>query len=235
MKGFKSILIISDTHFPFQHKDTIIFLKKVKEKFKPDKVIHIGDELDYHSISFHASSPDLHSPSDELLKAIEKIKPVYKLFPEVDVIESNHGSLVYRKALHHGLPRAVIKSYREIIKAPKGWRWHFDLTIKMSDGNYVYFTHGKTSSYAKLSQSMGMSTVQGHFHEKFEIIYWASPVGLFFDMKVGCLVDDKSLAMAYNNTNLKRPIIGCAVIINGQPKLVPMIINKRGDWIGEIL
>lgn len=229
-KGFKSILIISDTHFPYQHPDCIQFLKALKSVYGPDKVIHIGDEVDYHSLSFHPSSPELYSSGNELLAAIEAMEPLYDLFPKMDLIESNHGSMVYRKAKHHGIPRSVFKSYRQTLMAPKGWSWHFDLTLEMSNGEKVYFTHGKTSRSGGLSQTMSMSTVQGHYHERFEIFYWANPNGLFFDLRVGCLVDDNSLAMAYNNTNLKRPILGCAIILDGHPKLCPMVLNKNGRW-----
>ena len=230
----KSVLIISDTHFPYQHPDTIRFLTEIKKTYSPDRVVHIGDEIDGHAISFHPSDPDLASPGDELALAIQRLEPLYKLFPKVDVVESNHGSLVYRKGKVHGIPRFVFKSYREVIGAPKGWKWHFDLTIRLSNNQQVYFCHGKSSSPGKLSQSMGMSTVQGHFHERMEIIYWANPNGLFFDMRVGCLIDDKSLAFNYNNTNLKRPLIGTGIILNGQPKLLPMVLDKRGRWIGIV-
>ena len=230
----KSVLIISDTHFPYQHPDTIAFLTAIKKKHKPDRVVHIGDEIDGHAISFHPSDPDLASPGDELALAIQRLQPLYRLFPKVDVVESNHGSLVYRKGKVHGIPRFVFKSYREVIQAPKGWRWHFDLTLKMSNGNDVYFCHGKSSQPGKLSQSMGMSTVQGHFHEQFSINYWANPNGLYFDMKVGCLIHDDSLAFSYNNTNLKRPLIGTGIIIDGHPVLIPMVLDKKGRWTGKL-
>ena len=230
----KSVLIISDTHFPYQHPDTIAFLTAIKKKYKPDRVIHIGDEIDGQSFSFHDADPDLASPGDELTLAISRLKPLYDLFPIVDLLESNHGSLVYRKGKVMGLPRFVFKSYREVICAPKTWRWHFDLTIKLSNGQLCYFCHGKSASPGKLSQSMGMNTIQGHYHEKMEIIYWANPNGLFFDMRVGCLVNDKSLAFNYNNTNLKRPLIGTGIILDGQPLLIPMILNKRGRWITKL-
>lgn len=228
------MLIISDTHFPYQHPDTIAFLKAIKKKYKPDRVIHIGDEIDGHAISFHPSDPDLASPGDELSLAIKRLRPLYKLFPAVDVVESNHGSLVYRKAKVHGIPRSVFKSYREVLGAPPDWNWHFDLTIKLPNGQSCYICHGKSSAPGKLSQSMGMSTIQGHFHERMEIIYWANPNGLYFDMRVGCLINDKSLAYNYNNTNLKRPLIGTGMILNGQPILIPMILDKRGRWIEKI-
>ncbi len=32
---------------------------------------------------------------------------------------------------------------------------------------------------------------------------------------------------------LKRPIIGCGAILDGHPKLLPMILEKGGRWTGE--
>lgn len=228
------VLVIGDLHCPYWHPDTIAFLKAIKQKYNPDRVIQIGDELDYHAISFHEHNPDLLSPGDELKTAIQKLKPLYEMFPSMDLIESNHGSLVYRKGLFHGLPRHVFKSYKEVIEAPKNWHWHFDLTIKLSNGNYCYFHHAKSSDVLATSQSMGMSAVQGHLHEKMSIQYWANPLGLFFAAQTGCLINDKSLAMNYNKTNLKRPLIGSLIIIDGLPKLLPLIKNKGGRWTKHI-
>jgi hypothetical protein len=45
-----------------------------------------------------------------------------------------------------------------------------------------------------------------------------------------CLVDDTSMAMAYNKLQLQRPIIGTGIIINGQPKLLPMVLRRGGRW-----
>lgn len=233
-KQNSSILVLSDLHAPYYHPDTIKFLKAIKTKYKPDKVVGIGDEVDFHAISFHTSDPELFSPSDELQKAIERLKPIYGLFPKVSLIDSNHGSLVYRKGKFHGIPRNVFKGYREILEAPKDWHWSFDLTLKMSNGESVYFHHGKTSSPGKLSKNMSMNCVQGHYHSRFEIIYWANPTGLYWDMRVGCLINDKSLAFSYNKTTLDRPIIGCGIILNGQPKLLPLIKDRYGRWNGKL-
>jgi len=229
------VLVIGDLHFPYQHPDTVAFLKEVKRVYKPDRVIQIGDEVDFHAISFHGADPDLLAPGDELVSAIKKLQPIYAMFPKVDLIESNHGSLVFRKAKAHGLPRHVFKSFREVLEAPMGWKWHFDLTIKLSNGSQCYFHHGKTSDPLKLSQSMGMSSVQGHFHEKFSINYWGNSLGLYWQGFTGCLVNDKSLAMSYNNTNLKRPIIGSLIILDGWPRLIPLVMNSHGRWIKKLV
>lgn len=229
----KCVLIISDQHFPYNHPDIISFLKRIKKEFKPDRVVNIGDEIDGHAISFHESDPDLLSASDELDSAIKKLQPLYKLFPKMDLLESNHGSLVYRKGKFAGLPRHVFKSYRDILGAPKGWNWHFDLTLTLPDNKSVYFCHGKTGTSGKLSKNMAMHTVQGHFHSKFQINYWSNMDGLYWDAHVGCLIDDQSLAFSYNKVTVERPIIGCLVILNGQPKLIPMLL-KKNRWVGHL-
>ena len=70
-KEKKSILIISDTHFPFHHKDTFDFLTKLKSETKPDLVIHIGDEIDGHAWSYHESENDSYGPDKEFELALE--------------------------------------------------------------------------------------------------------------------------------------------------------------------
>ena len=97
----KSILCISDQHAPYHHPDTLDFLAALKKEYKPDCVVNMGDELDWHSISFHDHHPGLHSPKDELEIAKVFFKELHKMFPKMHVLDSNHGSLVFRKATKH--------------------------------------------------------------------------------------------------------------------------------------
>jgi hypothetical protein len=216
------ILFISDMHIPYHHPNTIPFLKSLKERYNPTRVICLGDELDKHALSFHDSDPDLMSAGDELSASLPVIAELKELFPKMDIIDSNHGSMIYRKAKHHGLPRRYIRSYNEVLGVDEGWIWHNDLTITLPDGQQVYIHHGKSSDAIKTSQAMSMSHVCGHFHESFGVKYWANPNGLFWAMNAGCLINDKSLAYAYNNSNLKRPIIGTGLVIDGVPVLEAM-------------
>jgi hypothetical protein len=230
------VLVISDLHAPYYHQDTIPFLKAIKSLFKPDAVILTGDEVEGHNISFHDTDPDLpFSASAELEKAIEYLQPIYELFPIADILESNHGSLVYRKGKHGGLPRSVFKDYREILEAPKRWNWHSDLTIRLSDGKECYFHHGKSANGVALALSEGMNVVQGHHHSKFEVIYVGTSKGFLWSVITGCMIDDKSLAFSYNKLQTKRPILGCTIILDGQPKLLPMVLNDKGRWNGKIV
>ena len=97
-----------------------------------------------------------------------------------------------------------------------------------------FFTHGRSADVLKVSQTMGMSTVQGHYHTKFVISYWANPDNLFFAMNVGCLAAQKHMAFAYAKNFRTRFIMGCGIINNGIPRLLPMILNSKGNWIGDI-
>ncbi len=230
----KTILVISDLHAPYTHIDTVRFLSAIKKKYKPTRIILTGDEADFHSTSFHDHDPDLDAAGVELEKAIKVLTPIYKLFPTAEILESNHGSLVLRKALSNGMSTKFFKSPQEILKAPKGWTWHFDILLTLPNGTQAYFHHSKGANVKKNSQAMGCSFIQGHHHESFEIQYWGNPNALLFGMTVGCLVDSKSLAMAYNKNNLKRPVIGCGIIVNSIPHLIPMVLTKAGRWTGKL-
>lgn len=227
------ILVIGDYHAPYNHPDALKFLTALKKKYKPTEVVSIGDEVDYHALSFHDSDPDLPSAGDELDQAIKQLRGLYKLFPKVTVIESNHGSMVLRKGLANGMPKKVLKQYNEILEAPSTWRWLFDYTIQTPLGP-VYLCHGKSGSPGKLASSFGMSCIQGHFHEKAQITYISTPERLMFDAHTGCLADDGSLALGYNKINPRRPIVSSIVVENGVPHIVPMILKKGGRWIGHL-
>lgn len=221
-------------HHPYAHPDLWKFLSAIKKRYRPDRVICLGDEVDFHALSYHESDPDLDSAGPELEKSINLLKPIYKLFPVVDVLESNHGSLVYRKAKTAGIPRRALRSYKETLEAPKGWIWHFDLKIKMSNGQELYCHHGKSSKAGALSIKEGCCSVQGHYHTRFDVTYWRNSHGLYWDLHCGYLAHHDSLAMAYDKSNLEKGIVGTWIILNGQPKPLPMILNENGRWIGVL-
>ena len=231
---YKSVLIISDTHIPYHVPELMDFLKLLKKKYKPDRVIHIGDEVDKHAMSFHDSDPDLPSAGDELKLSIPVIKQLEKMFPKMDLLDSNHGSLVFRRAYKHGIPKAYIKKYNDFLQVGKGWKWHDDLIIDTPLGK-VYFCHGKTPDILKLAQSMGMSCASGHYHSLMGVRWFGNSLGLYFGLQVGCMIDSKSLAFRYNKVQKARPIIGCSVIYNGLPIIEPFIKDKSGKWVGKLL
>ena len=230
----KRILVISDMHLPYQHKDAIKFLAEIKKEYKPDRVINIGDLLDFHAISMHTHDPDLASAGHELTMARKYVKELESIYPQVTEVDSNHSSLVYRRAIKYGMSREFLKEYGDFLGTKK-WNWVDDLTLTMSNGQRCFFTHGRSADVLKVSQTMGMSAVQGHYHTKFLVSYWANPDNLFFAMNVGCLINQKSLSMNYAKNFRTRFILGCAIILDGVPRLLPMQLNDKGDWIKRIV
>jgi len=81
------VLFISDMHIPYHHENTIPFLKMLKARYEPTRVVCLGDELDKHALSFWASDPDLMSAGDELKAALPVIAELYALFPEMDLLD----------------------------------------------------------------------------------------------------------------------------------------------------
>lgn len=230
----RRILVISDMHIPYHHKDALAFLKKLKAQFKPTRIINIGDEVDFHGISFHSADPDLWSAGDELKEAQKYIKELSKVFPKMDLVHSNHGSLSYRRGKAGGIPRHLLKDYNDVLGVGKGWTWHEEIIVDVHPVQSILFRHQFSANVLKAAEQLGCSVVQGHYHSKFEINYTSSPRALNWGMTVGCLVDTKSLAFEYNKLQTKRPIIGVGIIENGIPKLVPMILDNTGSWVGKL-
>lgn len=248
-KSHKNVLILSDIHAPYQHPDTLKFFAALKKKLNPDLVINLGDELDYHAMSFHTSDPDLDSPGKELLKGRMVLWELEKIFPEMYLCASNHGSMKYRKAKLNGTSKHMLVSYRQAIFAErdeegdtyypdnrgKNWYWSNKIEFKTINDQMVLCVHNKTQNLINNILRNQMHFIQGHYHSKSTIEYVSTPHNLLWGMQVGCMVDDTSLAFEYNKIDNLRPILSCGAIINGYPVIIPMLLEKGGRWCGKIV
>lgn len=229
------ILVIPDIHAPYQHPDTLAFLQAVKDKFGPDLVVNLGDELDYHAMSFHDSDPNLDSAGVELDKGAAFLNELYKTFPQVLVCHSNHGSMQFRRAKAHGLPVQLIKKYRDVIFPTHGapqWSWAHNWRVDTPLGP-VLFKHQASGILTEAAHNQA-NLVVGHSHGNFSVEYSASSSHLYYGMYCGCLIDKDSMAFAYGKHSLRKPIVGCGVILNGRPILLPMVLRRDGRWIGRL-
>lgn len=230
------ILVIPDQHSPYAHPDAIEFLIAVAAKYQPDLVVNLGDETDFHALSYHDSDPNLDSAGVELEKAREWLAKLESVFPEMYICHSNHGSMLHRKAKTHGIPADMIKSYREVLfpnGGGEGWHWDFEHKWN-TDAGKVLFRHQASGSLISAASHEGCNLVIGHLHGKYGIEYAASSERLYWAMNGGCLIDAKSLAFAYGENFKHKPIIGCSVIIKGLPYLVPMQLDDNGRWKGNL-
>lgn len=233
MKGSELVLIIGDFHAPFEHKDSLPFLKAAKKSLGPSKIVCIGDEADMHALSNFDHDPDGLSAGDELNRAITHLQPLYTLFPHCEVLESNHTARPFRQAYKHGIPKAFLRDYKEFLQAPKGWNWHKEIEI---DG--VLYEHGEGQSGAqgamKAAQGNMRSTVIGHIHSFAGVQYGANKRHLIFGFNVGCLIDKDAYAFAYGRVIKNKPIVGVGVVERGIPRFIPMAMDSHGRWTGKL-
>ncbi len=228
-----TVLAISDLHFPFAHRDALPFLAELKRKYRPDRVVCLGDEIDAHAMSDYDHDPDGMSAGDEMEASLEAIQPLYKLFPVVSAAVSNHTARPFRRAKKYGIPKAFLRDYRDWMQAPDGWWWEDSFTI---DG--VDYLHGEGFSGAmgalKCALARMNSVVIGHLHAFAGISWAANSKHLVFGMNCGWLGDKDAYAMAYSKHLAHKPVLGTGIVKDGLPTFVPMTLDGRGRWKGDL-
>lgn len=216
-----NILVIGDTHEPFTKDGYLEFCRNVQEKYDCGTVVHIGDLTDNHAVSYHEKDPEGKSAGDEFNLALENCKKWYYTFPNVKICIGNHDALPFRKAFTAGLPKGWLKTYQELLQSPSTWEWDFKHII-----NGIIFQHGTGLSgemaAINTARENRQSTVIGHLHTVCNTRYLASYKDLIFGLTVGCGIDHTKYAFAYGKENSRKPVVACAVIVDGIPINIPM-------------
>lgn len=220
-------LIISDTHAPCMLSNAIDFLRDIYKFWKCDRVVHIGDLVDWHCISYHEKQLNQLNFNEEFNLAKRQVKELTKAFPKVDILTGNHDALPLRKATTAGLPGDVLKGNNEIWETPKGWTWHKRFhKLFLDKVCYLHGDHGKGGSFPAIAnvKDLFCSVVQGHFHSSAGVQWLVNPSSRVFGMQVGCLVDWKHAQQEYGVKYNSKPIIGCGVVLQGETAIFePMI------------
>jgi hypothetical protein len=221
------VLVIGDVHEPVGHPGYLSFCQHLAEKWQPNKIVFIGDILDFHGISFHAKNPDCPGPRDETEQAALGVKRWYEAFPKADVMIGNHDERVHRLAASVGIPSKFLKNYSDVWGTPK-WKWGYDADI---DG--VHYFHGTGCSgmrpaFNRALQSC-MSTVMGHCHSVGGVQWMAGPTTRLFGMDTGCGIDIDAAAMAYGKYFARKPVLSAGVVIDGIPyhEIMPCDVGER--------
>lgn len=218
------VLVIGDTHFPAVHAGYLAFCQDLYEKHDCNKVVHIGDVIDFHAISEYDSEPDAPGALDEYEAALECVRLWYASFPDALVCEGNHDARPYRGAAKVKMPQRFLKSYNELLGTP-GWKWSPDHKI---DGVYYFHGTGTSGEYPAMNtmKKMLMSTVQGHVHTAAGLWWKANPERRMFGMSVGTGVNDKHIAFKYGQHLKARSILSAGVVLDGNPIHIIMPASK---------
>lgn len=233
---YRSILVIPDQHAPYQHQDFLDFLKTTAAAFNPELVINLGDELDYHAMSFHDSDPNLDSAGTELEKGKVWLHKLAEAFPHQLICDSNHGSMAFRKAKHSGIPVQLIRGYREVVfpdGGGDGWHWAESWRVRTPAGD-VMAKHQASGGILVDAAHNQCNLIVGHNHGNFSVEYTASSSHLYWGCYSGCGIDKDAMAFAYGKHTLRKPVLGCTVILDGLPMLIPMRLTSKGRWTGRL-
>jgi len=207
-----TIGVIGDLHLPFSRPDYLNFCISIFDRCKVKTVVHIGDLVDNHAISYYEHNPNGLSPQDEMEEVDRHLKRWFGAFPTLHLCLGNHDKMCSRKARTAGLPDRVFRSFREIWDFPLGWQdafsWEFD---------GVRYMHGTglsgKNAHIKAAEQNRQSTVIGHVHSGGgQISYLVSENDRIFGMNVGCGIDRKQYAFEYGVDYLKKPVLGCGVV-----------------------
>lgn len=216
------VLIIGDTHCPFDLDTYLDFLVDTYNTYNCNRVVHIGDEIDNHYSSYHESDADGLGGGDELDFAIKRLARYYKVFPNAEVIIGNHTRMVARKAQTGGIPTKWIKDYNDVLEVPN---WDFKISTDIDGVKYVHGEGGTARARSKMDMQ---SCVQGHLHTQLYSEYNVGANSRVFGMQTGCGIDHEQYAFNYAKAG-KKPAIGCGVVIGGHTAIaVPMQLEKYG-------
>lgn len=207
-----SVLVIADTHLPYEKKGYLDFCLDIQRRVKCEQVIHIGDLVDNASLSFHHDiDPNGYSPKHEIEQARKSLREWYKAFPKVFLCLGNHDRRVDLKGRHVGLPECVFRNFRDIWELPKTWKDSFSHEI---DG--VIYQHGTgysgDSAHLKAAYNNRQSTCIGHTHSQAGIGYLANEKDCIWGMNVGSGIDRHKLAFEYGRDHKKKPIVSAGVV-----------------------
>ncbi len=221
------VLIIGDTHCPAEHPMYLPFCQDIGNAWDCDKIVHIGDVVDWHSISFHQKDPDMPGALDEYNIALAAVQKWYKAFPTATVLRGNHDDRIERLAASVNIPDMFLRTLNETWKTL--WKWVPDVWI---DDVYYFHGAGMGGLYPAFNKarSFGHSVVAGHAHSVAGINYTASPRHRFFGLNVGCGIDVKAKQFRYGANLVRRPMLACGVVIDGHPHLETMPCGPKDAY-----
>ncbi|MCA9267059.1 MAG: metallophosphoesterase [Planctomycetales bacterium] len=223
------VLIIGDTHCPGMRRGYVDFLERVADEYGINRVVHIGDLVDWASISYHERSPSLSNPTAEYKLALRQVATLARAFPKADWLIGNHDALTERQAISAGLPPRLLRDYAELWEVP--WSVHPRFAKLVIDG--VIYRHGdagRGGQDAALQQAKDnfRSTVIGHFHSQAGVKWSAKPEFRVFGLAVGCGIDASRLQFEYGRKMAARPILGCGVVLDGRRAYFePWLLKSR--------
>lgn len=175
------LLILPDTHAPFEDRQAWNAMLDFAKDFKPDTIVHLGDLADFYCVSEHDKDPRrAHNLVEEsqitnnLLDQLDGLKAKRKVF-----CTGNHEQRAERAIMRHvpGLAGAVsVDSLLHLTK--RGW--HVEPYMEPVKIGKLMCVHdiGRSGANAvrQAAVATGSSIITGHGH-RLESLYFGTTTG----------------------------------------------------------
>ena len=209
------VLVIGDIHVPCERDGYMEFCQDMYEAWDCDTVVFIGDIIDHHAISFHASNPDAPGAKEEYALALAAIKRWHNAFPKAKICLGNHDKRVTRICAGVRVPSLYLVKYSSVWKTPH-WQWktkHIIDRVRYFHGEKCSGVHPAYNAARKRCQSVCI----GHCHSRGGIKWLCNDEKRWFGMDVGTGIDDDAWAFTYAEEQIEKSIISCGIVIDGMP------------------
>jgi hypothetical protein len=204
-------LIWPDTHHPFHDGRLVALVLKFQKWYRPDRVIYLGDHVDFGPVSRYTQDPrgevDIQTQLDATGSFLEQSREATPGAERI-YVEGNHEVRLSKYILRNAGQLAYLKRDGEdVLSVPfllrlkeRGVRWVPEWKKYQLHGFVV--EHGDCASQASSATAKRMvdkrraSTISGHTHRLGAYFHngHGDPVQGY---EVGCLIDKKSEAAAY--------------------------------------
>jgi predicted phosphodiesterase len=214
------VLVLGDLHSPFADMYLLKEIAKYNKHFKAEKVIQLGDAVDFAAISRFQKAPDDSNMKDELDHALNQMDEIHKLFPVMTLLIGNHTNRLMTRAREANFARKMIRTPDELF-AHDGW--DFWTSPKMYVFEKIGYLHGDETiaELRALARRVGRSVIRGHFH-RLGIHYDRTFDNLLFAVDAGCLIDEEAAAFSYCAQNPGRSGLGFVTVEAGFPTIIPL-------------
>lgn len=164
------VLILPDSHHPFNDKKAWSLVLDVARGWKPDTIVLLGDLADFYAVSFHPKSPARKANLEHEVAAVnEALDQIDALGARRKVFcAGNHERRLERYLAQNAPALWGMMNLQQIfrIKERGGWEW-VEYMQHTRVGN-TFFTHDfgdcGMNAHNTARQTMGAPVVIGHTH-----------------------------------------------------------------------
>jgi len=166
----KKLLCVPDTHFPYHDKRAWHTILRAIETWKPDEVIHLGDAMDFYSVSSHSKNPRrIQRLATELQIGNTELDTLQLAAGNCTVVflEGNHETRLARYLAQHAAALDGLLEIPDLLKLEsRKWEFYpYQEVYSVGKWNFVHDL-GKSGLGATKSavQDFGGNVVIGHTH-----------------------------------------------------------------------